>query len=215
MQFAAALALLFGFAPPAMAAGQCPSPPAGPSFTVDVRDSPVAYRLAAAETLLAQAKTNGTPLGRGRGVLGLTVNRYDLRIRVAVDSAGAEGGYCAQLRSATITVGAQPEVMVDGRFAPGTCQQTAILDHENEHVAVFRDAIGRAAAAIAAAVRGGALPPSLRVATQSEAEEVYARAIRAALDPVMDAARRDAQEANGRLDTPAHYAEVFRRCADW
>jgi hypothetical protein len=214
--FAAAVALFFGVWPVAAARAQCSPPPGMASFTVAVSEAAVVYGLAAtAEALAAQARSNGTRLGHGRRVLGLTVNRYDLRIRIAVDAHRTADGYCAYLRSAAIVAGAQPEIFVDGRFAAGTCQRAAILDHENEHAAIFRDAIARAAPAIDAAVRGAAVPAAMLVASQDEAEAAYGRAIRAALDPVLDAVRARAQVGNGRLDTPDHYAEIFRRCSDW
>jgi hypothetical protein len=214
--FVAALAALLGTVPLAAALAQCPAPLAAPSLTVALREPPVAYRLAATpEMLMTQAADNATPLGQGRHVLGLTLNRYDLRIGIEVESTRVESGYCAHLRAATITLAAQPEILVDGRYTAGTCQQRAILDHENEHVAVFRGALSRAAPAIDAMLRGGALPSALRVAARADAQTAYARAIDAALEPAFAAIRSRAQQDNSRLDTPANYAEVFRRCAAW
>lgn len=215
-QFAAGLALAFGVWPVATAFAQCSPPAAMTDFTVSIGEPAVAYRLAAtAETLAEQARLNDTKLGGGRGVLGLTVNRYDLRIRVVVELHRANGGYCASLRSAAITVGAQPEIFIDGRFAAGTCQERAILDHESGHVAVFRDAIADAAPALDAALRGRALPAAILVTAQNQSEAAYVRAIRDALEPVLDAVRAQAQRGNNRLDTPERYAEVFRRCSAW
>ena len=186
------------------------------SVTVSVGEPAITYRLAAtAETLAEQAKSNGTRLGRGRGVLGLTVNRYGLRIRVAVDAYRAEGGVRAYLRYRRDAVGAEPEIFVDGRYASETCQERAILDHESEHVAVFREAIARAAPAIDAALRAGALPAAILVTARNDLEAAYVRVIRDALDPVLDAVRARAQAGNSRLDTPENYAEIFRRCSAW
>jgi hypothetical protein len=39
--------------------------------------------------------------------------------------------------------------------------------------------------------------------------------IRDVMDPILDAVRDRTQEANNRIDTPSHYAAVFRRCASW
>ena len=197
------------------AEAQCSAIPGGPIFTVDVGQPGTAYRAATSDMLLTQAHANAASLGSGRGVLGLTVNRYDFGLRVAVDSIPTATGFCTRLRAVTVAVAANPEVLYDGRYAPATCQRGAILDHENEHVAVFRDAISAAAPVIDAALRGAALPPSLAARTPAAAEEAYAGAIRAAVEPVLDAVRSRAQAANAQIDTPAHYAEVFRRCNSW
>ena len=197
------------------AQAQCSTVSGGPAFTVDVSRPAATYRPATAETLLAQAHANAASLGLGRGVLGLTVNRYDFGLRVTVDSVPAATGFCGWLRAVTVAVAANPEVLYDGRYAPDTCQRGAIIGHENEHVAAFRDAIAEAAPRIDAALHGAALPQSVVAPTSAAAEEAYARAIRAALEPVLDAVRARAQAANAQIDTPAHYAEVFRRCNAW
>src|SRR5665213_2289998 len=141
------------------ARAQCSAVPGGPAFTVDLGRPAAIYMPATADTLLTQAHANAASLGHGRGVLGLTVNRYDFGLRVTVGSVPAATGFCAWLRAVTVAVAANPEVLYDGRYAPDTCQRGAIIDHENEHVAVFRDAIAEAAPMIEAALRRAALPP--------------------------------------------------------
>lgn len=182
---------------------------------VGVRKSPVVYRLGkSSDALSARAVENGTALGRGSSLLGLTLNRYDLQVSVEADGEPAEAGYCARLRSASIVIAARPEVLVDRRFSRGTCQQRAILEHENHHVAVFREAIGHYLPVIEATLRS-ALPLSLRVPTNQEARDGYARVIRVALIPSLDAIRSRAQDGNRSLDTAQNYARLFRRCASW
>lgn len=200
---------------PLAARAHCAPTQGAPLVTADLRQPPVAYRASTGSALRAQAQANGTPLGRGGGILGLTVNRYDVGMHVAVAATRDGGEYCATLRSASIAFAAEPQVLFDERFAPDSCQRTAILAHESEHVAVFRDAIAAAAPEIEAALHGAALPPAIRAASPSDAEEAYARAIRAALDPVLAAIRERTAAANAAIDTPAHYAEVFSRCAAW
>ena len=124
------------------ARAECQTSQAAPSFTLEIAKTPVSYKLnEATETLSTRARENGTALGRGSRLLGLTVNEYDLQIVVALDRNHLAGGRCATLQNAAITASSELEVLVDGRFEAGTCQQRAIVDHENEHVAVFREAL--------------------------------------------------------------------------
>ena len=193
------------------ALAQC-GPPRAPAIDVRVTEPPAAYRLAApSDALSASAERAGTALGRGKRLLGFTLNRYEQQIVVVTEAAG---GGCFRLRSASLAIGAYPEVLVDGRFARRTCQQDAILAHENEHVAVFRESVMHYAPMIDAALRE-ALPYSIRVATEEGARTAYVRIVRAAVEPWLDAIRQRAQDGNDRLDTPENYVRVFRRCPSW
>jgi hypothetical protein len=197
------------------ASAECLTSPIAPSFTLDILTPPVNYKLdQATETLSARARENGTALGRGSRLLGLTVNQYDVQIVVAVDRSPGSGS-CTTLQKVGITAAPDLEVLVDGRFKAGSCQQRAIIDHENEHVAVFRDAIAYYEPAMVEALRGARLPSALPVAADGDAADDYAAMIRGVIAPVLDQVRRRTQEANNRIDTPSHYAAVFRRCASW
>jgi hypothetical protein len=183
-------------------------PPA--AIVVDVPDEPVLYVAASDAALAARAQESGTALGRGASLLGFTTNAYDRRI--AVEVAG-DGDGCARLRSLRVTIAATIEVLIDRRFAEGTCQRQAILAHENEHVAVFREAAAHYAPLIAAALR--ARLGEIRAATTQQARDTYMRNVDASLRPWLDAIRWRAQDGNDRLDTPQSYARVFRQCPSW
>jgi hypothetical protein len=187
-----------------------------PSLAVEIAAPPVIYRLnTSTDALAAAARGNGTPLGRGSRLLGLTVNQYDLQIVVDLDRERVADGTCAKLRHVAVTVASGPRVLVDGHFASGSCQQRAILDHESEHVTVFREAVAHYEPAMEEALREAGLPPALHVTAGQDPEREYAAMIERALSPVLDAARRRAQDANSRIDTAQHYAAVFRRCPSW
>jgi len=196
----------------AAARAGCDEPAAPAAVALNVDERPTVYRLAESGAALAvRARATGTAIGHGDRLLGYTVNRYEPAI--ALETAIAAPG-CAVLRSAIVTVAAATEVLADRRFGPGTCQQAAILDHENQHVAVFREAIAQYAPAMAAALRR-ALPASLVASTRSDADAAYARQIGEVLAPWLDAARARAADGNRRLDAPESYARTFRRCASW
>jgi hypothetical protein len=202
--------------PVATAWAHCQATPVAPSFTLDILTPPVTYKLdEATETLSARARENGTALGRGSRLLGLTVNQYDVRIDVAVDRSRETGGRCATLQNVTITAAPDLEVLVDGRFKSGSCQQRAIIQHENEHVAVFREALAYYEPAMADALRRAKLPTALPDLADRDPAGSYSTMIRDVMDPILDAVRDRTQEANNRIDTPSHYAAVFRRCASW
>ncbi len=212
--FAGAL-LLFAF-PTFSARAACNSTAVAPAVTLDIPTPPVDYRLhEATETLSVRARENGTALGQGSRLLGLTVNQYDVRIDVALDRTRDGGGSCATLQNATITAAPDLEVLVDGRFKAGSCQQRAIIDHENEHVAVFREAIAYYEPAMEEALHMARLPSSLPITADRDPSDAYAAMIQGVIAPILDAVRSRTRDANSRIDTPTHYAAVFRRCASW
>ncbi len=193
------------------ALAQCGGAPT-PSIEVRAVAPEATYRLAESGAGLAVgAAQAGTALGRGNRLLGFTLNRYELEIAVSTEP---DGRGCFRLGSATVEIAARSEVLIDGRFAAGSCQHDAIVAHENEHVAVFRAAVADYVPAIDAVLRE-ALPASLAAATAAGASAAYAQQARATVAPWLDAIRRRAQDGNDRLDTAASYVAVFRRCPSW
>lgn len=52
------------------------------------------------------------------------------------------GGFCVYLREVTAEFGyREHDVFVASEFSPGSCEYKAILDHENQHVAINRAAV--------------------------------------------------------------------------
>jgi len=206
-------ALLFSMLSIAAARAECRSNLIAPAFTLDVVTPPVTYKLnEATETLSARARENGTALGRGSRLLGLTVNQYDLRIEVAFHRTNDS---CAVFESATIAAAPEIEVLADRRFKAGSCQQRAIIDHENEHVRVFREAIAYYEPAMEDTLRRAKLPSALPIGPSSDPESAYAAMIHHILAPVLDAVLARTKAANNLIDTPQHYSAVFRRCDSW
>ena len=162
------------------------------------------------------ANQNGMPGLKGEIPYGLTIGRYDLEVTVNTDSMRDGSGYCAQLRAAHVEVGLkQLDVIVDRRFAAGSCQRQAVLDHEAQHVEVFREAVRYYLPALERALARTALPLNLHVADRNGARAAYLAPITDSLKPVFDAINGRARDGNTRLDMPESYAVVFKRCSQW
>jgi hypothetical protein len=214
MMAAAAVAL---FVLPAAAFASCTASVGAPSFGVAMKDLPVNYRFDLEGAALAKlANQNGMPGLKGEIPYGLTIGRYDLEVTVNTDSMRDGSGYCAQLRAAHVEIGLkQIDVVVDRRFASGSCQREAVLDHEAQHVEVFREAVRYYLPALERALAGTALPLNLHVADRNAARAAYLVPITDSLKPVFDAINGRARDGNTRLDMPESYAAVFKRCSHW
>jgi hypothetical protein len=209
---AAALFLL-----PAVAFASCTANVSAPAFGVAMKDLPVNYRFDLDSAALAKvAGQNGMPGLKGEIPYGLTIGRYDLEVTVNTDSMRDGSGYCAQLRAAHVEIGLkQLDVIVDRRFAPGSCQRQAVLDHEAEHVEVFREAVRYYLPALERALSKTSLPLNLHVADRNVARAAYLGPITDSLKPIFDAINGRARDGNTRLDMPESYAAVFKRCNHW
>jgi hypothetical protein len=202
---------------PAAAFASCTASVGAPVFSVAMKELPVNYRFDLDSPALAKvASQNGMPRLKGEIPYGLTIGRYDLEVTINTDSVRDGSGYCARLRSAHVEIGLkQLDVIVDRRFPPGSCQRQAVLDHEAQHVEVFREAARYYLPALERALSRTSLPLNQHVADRDAARAVYLGPITDSLKPIFDAINGRAREGNTRLDMPESYAAVFKRCSQW
>jgi hypothetical protein len=218
MRFAMTAALAAAlFLLPSLAFASCTASVSAPAFGVAMKDPPVKYRFDLDSTALAKiANENGMPGLKGEVPFGLTIGRYDLEVTVNTDSVRDGGGYCAQLRSAHVEIGLkQLDVIVDRRFPSGSCERQAVLDHERQHVEVFREAVRYYLPALERALARTTLPLNIHVADRNAARAAYLGPITDSLKPIFAAINGRARDGNTRLDMPESYATVFKRCSHW
>jgi hypothetical protein len=182
-----------------------------------MKDPPVNYRFDLDGAALAKiANENGMPGLKGEVPFGLTIGRYDLEVTVNTDSMRDGNGSCALLRAAHVDIGLkQLDVIVDRRFALGSCERQAALDHEGQHVEVFREAVRYYLPALERALAETSLPLNARVADRNAARAAYLEPITDSLKPIFAAINGRARDGNARLDMPESYAAVFKRCRHW
>jgi len=201
---------------PGVAFASCTASVGAPAFSVAIKDPLVNYRFDLDSPALAKiANENGMPGLKGEIPFGLTIGRYDLEVTVSTDSMRDGGGYCARLRAAHVEIGLkQLDVIVDRRFAAGSCERKAVLDHEGQHVEVFSEAVRYYLPALGRALAQAPLL-DIHVADRSAGRATYLGAITDSLKPIFAAINGRARDGNRRLDMPESYAAVFKRCDHW
>ena len=211
------LAAAMLLAPIVASAADCTGGTSVPNFTVALKDPPVNYRMDLDTASMSKiAGENGMAGLKSEIPFGLTIGRYDLEVTVDTDSIRSGNGYCAQLRAAHVEIGLkQLDVVVDRRFPAHSCQREAIIDHESEHVDVFREAVRYYLPTIERTLAATPLPPTVHVAERGTARDAYLDPITEALKPIFEAINGRARDGNTRLDAPDSYAAVFRRCDHW
>ena len=167
---------------------------------------------------MQQKSGQSTAFGNTWIPVGLTVTeiRYQLDIKIEAYQL-PNGNVCARLSSAKAKIGYDKiDVFVARRFHPGTCAYQSIIDHENTHVAVFRQALDdyypRIQRRLARATE--TLQPII-YRTSSESADYLRRRLSAAIKPLYDEMSRTLKRNNARLDTPERYRSEQARCKDW
>lgn len=112
-----------------------------------------------------------------------------------------------------------PEVRVDiaSEYPPGSCQYRVVKEHEDEHVALNRQAlqtfIPRMDSRLQDAV--ARFTPFMTDASPQQAADEAVRRLMSAARPVLDAFERERSTLNAAIDTPQNYRLVSSRCDGW
>lgn len=127
------------------------------------------------------------------------------------------GGACAYPSNVLVEVGF-PEftIWIDRRYRRGTCEYQAILDHEHDHVNIYRDQlrlhiddIHRRAAQVIRRQR-----PAFAV-TNAQAVDLAKRRLFQRILPLTRRLQREADRANLQIDTPGSYQSIHDLCQNW
>ena len=127
------------------------------------------------------------------------------------------GGYCVYLTALNLNFGyKRMQVYVASEFAPGTCEYRAVLDHENQHVAIYTGALRQFAPRFRAEVEKilGVQQP------------VFTRSAQAGMDTALKAAENGmtallsqfqmiTDQGNAPLDSASNYQATAGLCANW
>lgn len=203
---------------PVVAHARCSASWPPPTFAVSLEEPPVVYDFTEDSAgLVKTAGKNGMPsLGQGEIPYGITIGRYGLEVVAETDSTREGAALCTHLRSARATIGLkQLEVVVDRRFGAGSCQRQAILDHESQHVEIFREAMRFYEPALEQALGAATLPQSVSGLDREVAREAFLKPLTEAEAPIFEAINARARDRNSSLDTTDTYKKVFKQCASW
>jgi hypothetical protein len=142
---------------------------------------------------------------------------YDFKIR---DNAVADG-HCLNITKLHFSMGYKSlDVLIDNKYRQGSCEYSAIRDHESVHVKIHMDKLNEYIPKIRDEIRiiGMNLPP-LHVPSVSRRE--VDRAVREAImgneriDTIVQKLKSDLDLFNGVIDTPEEYKHVSGMCRNW
>jgi hypothetical protein len=121
------------FALPAAAGVDCSPYKREPEISVEIKNPEPSYQPIMAESM------RRLPLDNPNHTLGLTVADFVIAFKFRLESAEVEGGFCTIISDIGFSMGYNGiDVFIDDRFAPDSECYKAVLEHEAEHVRIFR-----------------------------------------------------------------------------
>lgn len=151
----------------------------------------------------ADATTSG-----GRWVVnGLTKSVRQVSYQIA--GVSGNGCYAPTRVEIVLGVGDPVEVLIADRYAPGTCQYQAVLEHEMQHVDILRRGRQIYGERYRAMVMGAALQGPFPDERSAQSR------IAGMIDVVGDEMTRALYQANASIDTAESYLANQARCPSW
>jgi len=185
-----------------------------PPSRVQVSVDPIAYAQDETQSIdqlnLRSGNTPGVHL-----TFGLTTVNFSHQTQIGIRSVENRGGAgaCGTL-DVDVRLSMQPMTVYLAQELDGSpCARTATMEHELQHVAVFREVLDEAARELAADL-GGALGLGLqRAANQAELQRQLNARVNDYLSEFFHRHRRAMEERQQGVDSPAEYARVKAACA--
>jgi hypothetical protein len=167
------------------------------------------------ETQIRKLSGNKTLPGHGWHQAGLTnlQTEFNLKVQVETRTVGP-GRHCAALVAVDAFFGiTKVDVYIERNLKPGSCRHRVVMEHENTHVALSRQVLGRYVPIMRAklAEEAGRLGPIV-VGSPQQAAEILIDRLRTRLEPTRLDFERAKEQANGTIDTPENYLRESKRC---
>ena len=207
---------------PSLAALRCPGAAEPAELTITPFFGKISYRMGNTRGDLKRIEQRHA--GRGQGLpgnwfpLGLTLAQIGIRPSATfVIRTLRSGRICAFPQSITVEIG-YPEftIWVDRRYRRGTCEYQAILDHEQDHIRIYREQlrlfIDGFRQKIASVIRQQrpAFATSADIAVDQVKNQLFGRIL-----PLRGELQRIADQANSAIDTAASYQAIQDLCRNW
>lgn len=202
------------------AAARCAKADALPQVTLETQPGRVAYNTSKNRRQLGQLQNRGKTSSSRRDwePIGLTLTELQFRMNISVSTLPRKrGGHCATVSSVKASLGYETiTIYVDSRYPRGSCQYLSVLEHENEHLAIFRDGLAVFAPKVERRIAEAAwaLKPIVASTPQKAADRLQ-KALQRKVEPLFKELNRVLDRNNNRIDTPGNYKREQARCTSW
>lgn len=212
--------VIFLFQQPAAAKTICPGDKGTTDLSVNRINGRVIYKTGNTRSDLKriQQRHGRAATASGWFPLGLTLSELRTEIRISTRAyPTARGRYCMVPDRVNINFGySKFTIYIDRRYRRGSCEYRAISEHEERHVAIYRQQLDR----LISWVRGriareiSRMTPVIAASPKYGAEEIKRR-LSLRLTPLIKRLQRATEAGNREIDSRASYVRVQSTCRNW
>ncbi len=210
-----------GVSAPADAAARCPGPEAPPEVSLEIKPGRVVYDASKSRKQIQRLQSGrggAKSSKRGWKPIGLTLTELKFRMNISVSTISrSDDRYCATVAGVKATLGYEKiTVHVDKRYRRGSCQYRSVLQHEKEHLSIFRGVLDRYAPKVERRLTQAAtgLRPITAGSPQQAANKLQ-NALQRRMEPLFKEMNRTLDRENDTIDTAANYKREQARCRKW
>lgn len=220
----AAALLSLCLAAPAWAQNTCPSKGrVTPKVVIVIDSAPANYRNDLSQDQLTELFTKQRRVNYGASRKSVTAGLtraeggYEVRAQTLIYTLKPKQRYCGWLSQIEVKLLFKSMLVnVATEYRPGTCEYTAVIDHENQHVAIFRRNMDVYSRKIKAALeRAVAGYGSAFAGSESEVTRQFMTEAGRVIKPLMDEMHDQAEREHGQLDSPKSYQYTQGLCKGW
>ncbi len=215
---AAAAALLL--AAPAAGAPKCPDEQILPRVSLQTNSGRIIYnsRKSRRQLKALQGRRGGSTRNGVWHPIGLTLTELQFRMKISINTLPRPGrGHCATVTAVEAELGyGEMTVYVDRRYRKGSCQYLSVLEHENEHVAIFRDTLASYTPKVERRLNRAAskLKP-ISATTPGKAAARLQKKLQQEMKPLFKEINAVLDRKNDSIDTARNYKREQARCSQW
>jgi predicted Zn-dependent protease len=175
-----------------------------------------AIRAASAEEIQRLGRRAGRSQADEAVTRGLTSSEIQATARYELlEQTLPESGRCTTLSKITAHFAIPTAtIWIDRRYRPDSCEYSAVLEHEQEHVRITRETLQRWEDRIRQQLESAVTSWRDRWLPAAVEREIKA-AIDHAIADLVRQIQADADRQHAAIDVPAAYEDVGRRCSGW
>lgn len=155
--------------------------------------------------------------GAHERALGVTYSEVVFYLEGNTKIVPRSGGYCVYLE----TVGAEfgwkrMEVHIANEYRRGSCEYNAVLDHENQHISIIRNALSEYAPRVRAELeRELRRQPPMYTRNPQTAADRAVEGLYGRMRGVVDRFQRSQASRHGAIDSSRNYGAISDLCPNW
>jgi hypothetical protein len=155
---------------------------------------------------------------RGK-ILGMANTGLDFGWRVGFEWRPEGEAFCFWVRRTELTIHhPSPDIYVAREYRRGTCSYRAVLAHEQQHIRASRELINRYIPRLRWVLTSLRIPTGQRpvlVGSPEEAKSEVRALMKDLAEPLFHEMAKALRAAQAKIDSPASYQRLFRRCKKW